>query len=132
MTLEQKRAALAFEHVQELKSQEKKERDRYGSMAHKLPVLIRTAGLCQTVHFVKSRNKPTLNKLLDHLALQLGRTDSSIKAGESLCSTVRNAPLTTYLWLTREALASAAWYARLAQSELDFVPGTEVQDEPDE
>jgi CRISPR-associated protein Cmr5 len=132
MTLEQRRAALAFEHVQELKSQEKKERDRYGSMAHKLPVLIRTAGLCQAIHFVKSRNKPTLNKLLDHLALQLGRTDSKITEGESLCSRVREAKLTSYLWLTREALASAAWYARLAQSELDFVPGTEVQDEPDE
>lgn len=128
MTLEQQRAALAFEHVQEIKALEENERNRYGAMAHKLPVLVRTAGLCQAVHFVRSRDKPGLNKLLDHLAGQLKRVDSKIKNGESLCSRVRLAELPDYLWLTREALASATWYARLAQSELGIERGTEAED----
>lgn len=119
MTLEQQRAALAFQHVQEVPEDDQKARDLYGSMAQKLPVLIRTAGLCQAVHFVRSRKKPILNKLLDDLALQLQRVDETIVNGTSLCDRVRTVALSQYLWLTREALASAEWYSRLSQSELN-------------
>ena len=118
MTLEQQRAALAYQHVQTVPHGDEKTRDTYGSMAQKLPVLIRTAGLCQAVHFVRSRKKDILNTLLDHVAAQLTRVDAAIINGESLCRQVRSADLSQYLWLTREALASAEWYARLSQSEL--------------
>ena len=116
MTLEQQRAALAFQHVQAVTDPE--DRKLYGSMAQKLPVLIHTAGLCQALHFVKSRNERILGVLLGHLALQLQRTNPNIMDAETLCARVRQATLTEYLMLTREALASATWYARLAQSEL--------------
>lgn len=118
MTLEQQRAALAFQHVQEVPEDDQKARDLYGSMAQKLPVLIRTAGLCQAVHFVRSRKKPILDKLLNHVAGQLQRVDETITDGTSLCDRVRTVELSQYLWLTREALASAEWYSRLSQSEL--------------
>ena len=119
MTLEQRRAALAFQHVSEVPRDDQKARDLYGSMAQKLPVLIRTAGLCQAVHFIRSRNnKPILETLLNHLASQLQRVDESITDGAALCERVRTADLAQYLWLTREALASAEWYSRLSQSEL--------------
>src|SRR5262245_6912947 len=118
MTLEQRRAALAFEHVSLIQAATDEERERYGGMAQKLPVLIRTAGLCQALHFIQSRNKPILGTLLDHLAEQLKRADPGISDAKSLCERARKAELQKYLWLAREALASAEWYARLAQSEL--------------
>lgn len=126
MTLEQQRAALAYQHVQAVPHDDAKARDLYGSMAQKLPVLIRTAGLCQAVHFVRSRNKPILGRLLDHMAEQLTRVDQAITDGESLCKQVRSAALSHYLWLTREALASAEWYARLSQSELGVARATDA------
>lgn len=126
MTLEQRRAALAYKHVQKVPPDEKS-RNTYGSMAQKLPVLIRTAGLCQAVHFVRSRKPPVLGDLLDHLAEQLTRVDPAITDRGSLCDRVRNAELSQYLWLTREALASAEWYSRLSQSELGVDRGTEAE-----
>ena len=126
MTLEQQRAALAYQHVQAVPHDDPKTRDLYGSMAQKLPVLIRTAGLCQAVHFVRSRKKDVLNTLLDHVAEQLKRVDATITNGESLCKQVRSADLSHYLWLTREALASAEWYARLSQSELGVDRATDA------
>ena len=118
MTLEQQRAALAYRHVSVVKESAEKERKTYGSMALKLPVLIRTAGLCQALHFVRSRKKEALDTLLQHLAEQLGRVDSAIDGTDGLLSKVRTADLSQYLWLSREALAAVEWYARLAQSEL--------------
>ena len=132
MTLDQQRAAQAYRHVEKIATEhpkESKERKQYASMAQKLPVLIRSAGLCQALHFLKSRGKDpersVLGKLLNHLAVQLQRTDASIRDGASLCDKVREAELPRYLWLTREALATAEWYARLSQSELEILPGTE-------
>ena len=122
MTLEQQRAATAYGHVQQVPPEH---RERYGAMAQKLPVLLRTAGLCQALHFVRSRKKPPFDLLLDHLAQQMQRAHAGIADGGSLCDAVRSADLPTYLWLSREALSSAEWYARLAQSELGV--GREVE-----
>ena len=126
MTLEQQRATLAFQHVQQIPRDDQRAKDLYGSMAQKLPVLIRTAGLCQALHFVRSRKKEILDTLLDHMASQLRKVDEGITNGTSLCDRVRNAELSQYLWLTREALASAEWYSRLSQSELGVDRGTET------
>ena len=125
MTLEQKRASLAYEHVQTVT--EKKERELYGAMAQKLPALIRSAGLCQALHFVKSRKKPALDKLLEHLGVQLSRVDSRITAMESLCTHAREADLAKYVWLTRETLASVSWYGRLARSEWNVTPDLDIR-----
>lgn len=128
MMLEQERAAKAYEHVArlDLKDQEKK---RYGIMALKLTTLIRSAGLCQAVYFIKSRNKEPYNLLLKHLALQLQRRNAKIMDAETLCNEVRQANVQQYLQLTREALAVANWYGRLAQSELKVERTEDPEDE---
>lgn len=118
MTLQQARALKAFEDVSEVSRQDDEFRTTYGTMALKLPALVRTAGLCQALHFVRSREKVALNKLLDHLGRQLARVDPGIRDGESLCKRAREAELAVYLQLTRETIATLTWYARLAQSEL--------------
>lgn len=122
MMLDQKRAAQAYRDVSGLpKGEDKKEfRTRYGVMALKLTALIRSAGLCQAIHFVASRNKDPYNELLKHLAGQLKRVNPGINEidKKSLTEVIRKAELNEYLHLTREALAVANWYGRLAQSEL--------------
>ncbi len=138
MTLDQQRAALAFRHLQELGTTfppESLPRKSYGSFACKLPALLRTAGLCQALHFLASRNQAMANLLLDHLAEQLRRIDTGTPvpgqgaaARDGLCQQAREAELASYLWLSREAVAVATWYARLAKSELGYEPGAE--DEP--
>jgi CRISPR-associated protein Cmr5 len=88
-------------------------------MAQKLPVLIRTAGLCQALHFVRSRKDEVVRgALLLHLACQLKRVDPEIRDVESLLGRIRGASLGSYLWLSREAMATIEWYSRLSQSEL--------------
>lgn len=126
MTLEQKRAALAFEHLGEVT--ERKEQKVYGAMAQKLPALIRSAGLCQALHFVKSRGKAPLNTLLGHLGQQLQRVEPGITDMDSLCTLVRRADISHYVWLTRETLATVSWYGRLARSEWGILPGDEPSD----
>lgn len=121
-TQEQVRAALAYRHVSNLDDSKKKP---YGSLALKLPALLRASGLCQSVHFLKSRSEAAAKDLLAHLGEQLGRIDSEIRDMETLCRRAREAEFVSYLWLSREALAVATWYARLAKSELKVEPGDE-------
>jgi CRISPR-associated protein Cmr5 len=125
MTLEQKRAAMAYDHIKPIT--EEKDRKLYGGMAQKLPALIRSSGLCQALHFVKSRGKEPLKLLLEHLGKQLERVDSKIKDMESLCERARTADLAEYVWLTRETLASVSWYGRLARSEWGILPGDDSE-----
>ena len=128
MTLEQDRAAKAFADVSAVASAHGKSTPQsksYGSFALKLPVLVRTAGLCQALHFLDSRGKETATLLLQHLAAQLTRVDPDI-ATRGLLDRVRQADLPTYLRLSRETVAIATWYARLAQSVLDVRPGEEA------
>jgi len=127
MTLEQQRASMAFDHLKAVT--EKKDQKVYGAMALKLPALIRSAGLCQALHFVKSRRKDPLNALLNHLGQQLTRVDSKIKDMSTLCDEARGAEVAGYVWLTREALASVTWYGRLARSEWGILPSDDPGDD---
>lgn len=122
MNRDQQRAATAFKHVQGLADAEKA---RYGTLALKLPILVRSAGLCQAIHFVQSRNEPAAHKLLEHLADQLHAVDPAISAMSSLCDRVRAAKMQSYLHLTREASAVLQWYARFARSILKADPGAD-------
>jgi CRISPR type III-B/RAMP module-associated protein Cmr5 len=117
-TLDQLRAAMAFEHVNELVGEANKvTATKYASMAHKLPALLASAGLCQALHFVGTRGDDQ-RKLIDHLATQLKRTDPTITSAEKLLARARDADLALYLRLTEEAIACAAWYRRMVQAVL--------------
>lgn len=134
MMLEQQRASQAFKDVEEIKKQDKSLQDEYSTLALKFAAMIRSAGLCQALHFVKAKaakkkeqKKPSAHAtFLDHLAGQLQRVDKSIKAipdkehsiGDALCERARETKnLAEYLRLTREALAVAHWYSRLVRAE---------------
>lgn len=114
-TLDQQYSASGYTHVSSIKLQEQEQnRKKYGAMAHKLPILIHTAGLAQALEFVNSRGEPVQKRLLDHLAITIGLDDK-----DKLLQTVRRASLSGYIRLTKQILAALLWYKRFAQSILD-------------
>jgi len=113
-TLDQQYAASAYEQVLPIKEEKEEDYKKYGAMAHKLPILIHTAGLVQALEFVNSRGKPIQKRLLDHLAITIRLSNADI-----LLQTVKQAPLSEYVRLTRQILAALLWYKRFAQSILD-------------
>ena len=70
-TRDQKYAVDAYKRVKTIFNDGKLSNDKYGSMAHKLPILIRTAGLAQALAFVSARGKEEHKRLLNDLALTL-------------------------------------------------------------
>ena len=119
-TRDQEYAVHAYNQVKTVKHMPEAARDRYGSMAHKLPILIRTAGLAQALAFVNARGKKEHKDLLDDLARTLKQQNR-----ENLAETAMNAGLSEYIYLTQQTLAALLWYKRFAQSVLDVQPGTE-------
>jgi CRISPR-associated protein Cmr5 len=122
-TLDQERAKLAFAHIAVVKGWDKPRRDKYASIVHAMPALLRGAGLSQALHFVRSRKDKDQRLLLDHLAEQLARVDQKLASGEALLAEVRGADLIGYLRLTQEALACVNWYRRFVQGELGIERG---------
>jgi CRISPR-associated protein Cmr5 len=101
--------------------------DSYGSMAHKLPVLIRSAGLAQALAFVESRGKPPHRDLLDHLAkVVLNANADGGQLAEKSRDTER---LSEYMYLTHASIAALVWYKRFAQSVLDIDASDATSDE---
>ena len=121
---EQTYAATAYKKVCEYPGPLKKdvqERTQYGSMAHKLPILIKSAGLALALAFVDSRGKEPYKKLLEHLAATVGE-DSR----ENLIVRSRTANLTEYMYLTERVMLALKWYKRFAESVLEVKSTDEV------
>lgn len=120
-TLEQEYASTVLPYIEEIAIKKEAFRKSYGNMAHQLPVLIRTAGLVQALHFVDSRtSKPLQQQLLMDLALTVGcsGTDEFLK-------TARKAELAEYIHLTQRTLSALLWFKRYAQSILNVEAGDE-------
>lgn len=136
-TRDQRYATKIFQQVEQVEqktSEKTKEnkayRDAYGSMAHKLPVLIRTAGLAQALAFVEARGKEPHHDLLNHLS-EIVRNGQHDLVSQSRSAT----SLSEYMRLTHETLAALLWYKRFAQSVLDVEDanqGDKLLEEEDE
>lgn len=96
-------------------------------MAHKLPVLIRTAGLAQALAFVAAsgQKKSAHQQLLEGLAQAIAHLNGGQQTAAQFLEKCRTAPLGDYMKLTYEALAALLWYKRFAQSVLDVESGDE-------
>ncbi|HRV94358.1 MAG TPA: type III-B CRISPR module-associated protein Cmr5 [Anaerolineae bacterium] len=107
-TRDQKYAAKIYEQVSALPEND---HQKYGTMSHKLPILIRTAGLVQALAFVEARGEEAQKKLLDHIAIVVGVDDRA-----NLLRQSRTAALSDYMNLTQQVLTALLWYKRFAQS----------------
>jgi CRISPR-associated protein Cmr5 len=115
---DQERAALAYQHVSDIGKLDDGARKKYASIVHAMVPLLQTAGLCQALHFARSRSNETQRRIVEHLAGQLERVNPAIRSGDALLERARKAELAEYLQLTDEAMASAAWYRRMVQGVL--------------
>jgi CRISPR-associated protein Cmr5 len=122
-TLDQERAKRAFDHIADVAGWDKSKQKKYASIVYAMPALLRSAGLSQALHFVRSRKDPDQRLFLEHLAKQLARVDADIDGSEKLLAKVRNEELPAYLRLTHETLACVVWYRRFVQGELSIEPG---------
>ncbi len=100
-----------FRQVTAVKSKDDEFKEKYVGMAHKLPILIRTAGLVQALAFVQSREEEGSDQLLEDIGKTIGR--------ENLLKLSREAELSAYRELTRDTLDALIWYKRFSQSILD-------------
>ena len=118
ITRDQERALKAHQHIGAIARQEPTLQQKYRSLVMGLPALLRTAGPCQTLHFIASR-KGDERHLVLHLAEQLSAPLKLNGSGQALADALldraRRAETEEYLLLSRELLSLAAWYRRLAQ-----------------
>lgn len=110
-TRDQQYAISALQHAQKYEGKSVQERNQYGGMAHRLPILIHTSGLAQALEFVKSRGKDPHKQLLQDLEETLHCKD--------LLQETREADLYGYVQLTYQIQQALLWYKRYAQSILD-------------
>jgi len=127
-TRAQSYASSAFEKVKEFQTSlapgedGDKAKKAYGSMAHKFPVLVRMAGLAQAVAFVEARGKDPHRKLLEDLAVVLGKQDR-----KNLYEASRTEQLLEYMMLTRQVLEAGVWFKRFAASVLKVDDGEDTE-----
>ena len=138
-TRSQNYAAAVFEKVKAVKDDPNAGQpfyDKYGGMAHKLPVLIRTAGLAQALAFVEvkakvgegvnEKKKKVEAKALETLLSDISRVVIGAHAdAEKLCNASRdnNTDLFGYMHLTRKTMDALVWFKRFAVSILNVKQG---------
>jgi CRISPR-associated protein Cmr5 len=125
-TLNQEYALKSHERVTNVAEKSKSYQKKYGTMAHKLPILIRTAGLVQALAFVEAKGTktPAWQDYLNDVAQTIGRNN-----GQALRKESQQAELSDYIRLTREVSAALLWYKRFAESILKVEASEQAEDE---
>lgn len=125
-TLNQEYAVKSHERVTNVAEKSKSYQKKYGTMAHKLPILIRTAGLVQALAFVEAKGIKMVawQDYLNDVAQTIGRNN-----GQALRQESQQAELSDYIRLTREVSAALLWYKRFAESILKVEASEQAEDE---
>ncbi|MFZ1238847.1 MAG: type III-B CRISPR module-associated protein Cmr5 [Anaerolineae bacterium] len=112
-TREQTYAESAYNQIYEIYASGEAYHKKYGSLAHKLPILVRQAGLAQALAFAATRKPSAQRKLLEHLAATVLEGDV-----HTLLEQSRTLPLLPYMRLTDDVMLALTWYKRYVQSVL--------------
>lgn len=124
-TQDQKRAQKVFAQLQSIKNNESESiREEYGRRCMSFPAFVHGCGLCQAVSFYQSKSGNEGKKKAYRLYLQ-NLAEALINSSdiEQLAQEVREADLSRYQHLTREAMALGNWYKRYAEALLGVEPG---------
>ncbi|MGB9661670.1 MAG: type III-B CRISPR module-associated protein Cmr5 [Moorellaceae bacterium] len=129
-TLEQKRAKKAWEDVQSVTARPDDFKKKYGSLARRVPMLVLTNGLGQTLAFLLSKAKineapqkrsadaQAHGELFHHLSDWTMTQVAPDEKGRDLMVWVLNSNSDAYRRATAEALAYLTWLKRFAEAEL--------------
>ena len=120
-TAQQKRATLAYELVNKLANLSENEKNQYGRLANKLPVLILTNGLPSALEYLrvnqnKGPNQTGAKHLFEHVEEHFKKSNKPPRG--ALISHLLSLPMADYMACTRESLKIAEWHKRLAVSVL--------------
>jgi len=134
-TRQQRLMQRALHHVDEVKGKGEGVRSIYGGLCHRLPVLIRTCGLCAALAFVHSKSqgesgdgRREAHRLLlehcgailsDHAGLGIGNG-----SGRELINTVQGLDVRGYVLAQRVLLEALVFHKRFAESVLGVEPGS--------
>jgi len=123
-TLEQERAQQAWACVQKVTNKPQEFKKKYGSLARKVPMLVLTNGLGQTLAFLKAKGKndpadehTVLFRHLSSWVLSQVASSTPASNGDLLQWVLQN-DSAAYRRATTEALAFLAWLKRFAEAEL--------------
>ncbi|MFD3164297.1 type III-B CRISPR module-associated protein Cmr5 [Herpetosiphon sp. NSE202] len=129
-TRDQKFASVIYQQIQDIKQQSVANQKRYGVIAHKLPILIRTAGLAQALVFISSRSKKKELGKDDEFSLFLTHLTKTINIDTSdIVEYAIKVDLSKYMYITQQILDALLWYKRFAQSVLGIEPTDQLDDE---
>ena len=134
-TRQQQLMETALQHVDEVKGKGDGVRSIYGGLCHRLPVLIRTCGLCAALAFVHSKSqggsgdgRSEAHRLLlehcgeilrHHAGLSIGNG-----SGRELINTVQGLDVRGYALAQRVLLEALVFHKRFAESVLGVEPGS--------
>lgn len=111
--LDRDRAAQAWKNILAVKPQ--RHQAKYGSLARKMPTLIQTNGLGQTLAFLKAKGKDHHKQMFTHLS---GWLVTRLPGTGDMLSRIFEMESQTYRLATGEALAFLQWLKRFAEAEL--------------
>jgi len=133
-TVHQRLAADVYDRVTQIyEEHDEPFRKKYGTMAHKMPVLLHTAGLMQAIAFVHAKGtkneawKQFLNDLAQTLEFSRPEYDR-----DALLRNAQQVEIGDYILLTRRVSNALLWYKRFAESILKVEPGDEDTDKEEE
>ncbi len=112
-TLEQDRLQNAWDFIN------KNDIEKIETPAKKLPAMILTSGLGQTVAFYlsKKETKKIIDNVAQHISRVVGFDD--IQCGEELLEKIKNSDSETYILLSEEALKYSTWLKRLVEAKTE-------------
>ncbi|MEJ5297975.1 MAG: type III-B CRISPR module-associated protein Cmr5 [Armatimonadota bacterium] len=125
MSRQQDLMGQAIEHITAHAADHEDRRKIYGGLYHKLPVLIRTCGLCQALAFVNSKTQADDDRGSAHQAVMSDVTQVltrycgvTLQQGDKggILSAVRRLNSRQYALATRILLQSLVFHKRFAES----------------
>jgi len=119
-TLEQKRAALAWKKIEEVREKENFQ-EKYCSAVLKAPAMIMTNGLGPTLAFLRSRKEEAEDILYEHISAWLKSPDAPISwtsTKDDIMERIVEEDSIVYRQATQEALMFVTWLKRFAQARL--------------
>lgn len=123
-TREQRYAESAYNQIHDIWANGDAYHKKYGSLAHKLPILVRQAGLAQGLAFAATRKPAAQQKLLEHIARTVLDADTRTLLDQS-----RTMPLLQYMRLTNDVMLALTWYKRYVQSVLGIDATVEEEED---
>jgi CRISPR-associated protein Cmr5 len=113
-TLQQKRAAHAWQCIEKVDRNHKNDCKKYGSLVRGLPAMIQGNGLATSLAFLLAKGKKEHELAYEHLASWL--KDEFPMNGQDLMIWLLAQPSPTYRQVMSESLAYLTWLKRFAEA----------------